>query len=60
LNAGAPQWRLKRRNELHPSSLHESISANRELRKGKGEKMIQRHGNFAWRWMLGLAYSRGS
>jgi len=40
--------------------MDESISANRELRKGKGAKMIQRHGNFAWRWMLGLADSRWS
>jgi hypothetical protein len=40
--------------------MDESASENRELSKGKGAKMIQRHGNFAWRWMLGLAYSRRS
>jgi hypothetical protein len=40
--------------------MDESISADRELRKGKGAKRIQRHGNFAGRWMLELAYSRWS
>jgi hypothetical protein len=40
--------------------MDEFIGGNRELRKGKGAKMIQRHGNFAWRWMLGLADSRRS